>query len=59
MGFLLDSCGISKVFPGFFYDIFRGFLCGFLWDSFAVSILFHVISMIFPWDFCGIPLEFP
>jgi hypothetical protein len=60
MEFLLDSCGISKVFPWCFYDISRRFLWEFFWDFFAVPMLFHVISiMIFLWDFCGIPVGFP
>ena len=49
-GFQLESCGIS---------------IGFLWDFyldayfFAVPMLFHVISAIFLWDFCGIPMRLP
>ena len=31
----------------------------FLWDFFVVPVLFHVISMIFLWGFCGIPMGFP
>jgi hypothetical protein len=53
--FLLDSCGISKVFPWCFYGIIIGILMGF----FVAPMLFHVISMICLWDFCGIPLGFP
>ena len=30
----------------------------FLWDFFVVPVLFHVISMIFLWDFCGISVGF-
>ena len=46
-------------FPRCFYDISMGLLLGFSWDFFVVPMLFHVISMIFLWDFCGIPMGFP
>ena len=36
-----------------------GLLLEFSWDFFVVPMLFHVISMIFLWDFCGIPMGFP
>jgi len=38
-----------------FYEILMGFLDG----SYGNSMLYHVISMIFPWGFCGIPIGFP
>ena len=59
MGFLLDSCGISKVFPWCFYDISMGILLEFSWDFFVVPMLFHVISMIliFLWDYYGMSIK--
>ena len=36
-----------------------GLLLEFSWDFFVVPMLLHVISMIFLWDFCGIPMKFP
>ena len=31
----------------------------FSWDFLVAPMLIHAISMIFLWDFCGIPLGFP
>ena len=36
-----------------------GLLLEFSWGFFVVPMLFHVISMICLWDFCGIPMGFP
>ena len=36
-----------------------GLLLEFSWDFFVVPMLFHEISMIFLWDFSGIPMGFP
>ena len=57
MGFLLDSCGISKVFPWCFYDISMGLLWEFLWGFFVAPMLFLLfLSMIFLWDFYDISM---
>ena len=55
--------------PWCFYDLSMGLLwdvwgnsMGIPWDSYGVSLwflcYFHVISTIFLWDFCGIPMGF-
>ena len=36
-----------------------GLLLKFSWDFFVIPILCPVISIIFLWDFCEIPMEFP
>ena len=73
MGYPLDSYEISMVSIGFlwnfywipvgfqryFHDVSMGLLLEFSWDFFVAPMLFHVISMICLWDFCGIPLGFP
>ena len=50
MGILMGFLSSSYAIPCYFYDHSMGFLWGSSWD-------FHDISMIFLWDYYGMPIE--
>ena len=60
-----DICGVAFLwdFQICFYDLSMGLSMGIMWDYSRISLCFvcdvHVVSVIFLWGFCGIPMGFP
>ena len=57
MEFLLDSCGISKVFP-WCLNVSMIFLWDYYWNSHGISFVVPCYSMLFLWSFYGISVRF-